>query len=39
LNINTRRWVQTVEKFGRLFHRQVARAEEMGGAARDKGRR
>ncbi len=37
LEINTRRWVRTVERYGSLFHRLVARAEEMADTARAKG--
>jgi len=33
LDINTDRWVKTVERYGSLFHRLVARAEEMAKAA------
>ena len=38
LDINTDRLVKTVEKYGSLFHRLVARAEEMTNAARAQGR-
>jgi hypothetical protein len=39
LDINTERWVKTVEQYGSLFHRLVARAEDMAKAARAQGRR
>jgi REP element-mobilizing transposase RayT len=38
LDVNTERWVKTVEHYGSLFHRLVACAEEMAKAARSKGR-
>ena len=36
---NTQCWVKTVERYGSLFHRLVARAEDMAKAARAKGRK
>jgi REP element-mobilizing transposase RayT len=38
LDVNTAHWVKTVEQYGSLFHRLVARAEDMAKAARAKGR-
>ena len=38
LDINTKRWVSTVEQYGSLFHRMVAKAEEMSKAAKAQGR-
>ena len=39
MEINTKYWVKTVEQYGSLFHRLVARAEEMAKAAKAHGRR
>lgn len=39
LEVNTQCWVKTVERYGSLFHRLVARAEDMAKAARAKGRK
>jgi len=39
LEVNTQSWVKTVERYGSLFHRLVARAEDMAKAARARGRR
>lgn len=38
LDIHTKRWVRTVEKYGSLFHRLVARTETMAQAAAAVGR-